>query len=559
MATDSTLVFPSPILERWRKWDSGAHQRANAHWGNVARTDPTFSRVFMTVELVFGDGVVVQVARAPITTTSSIDGSVHEYQQGLVDEPDLDHTLDLGSTSASARSLSFAVPADVLDPSAVLLRGGILAGVGEVSLQRDGDDYELRFVLLRGDMTGGVVLGATGELVQVSISDPTETQSLLVPATSVDTDRWPLAQADVLGLRYPLVINGYPSVPCQRVLDDHGVTGLQWLVCAPGRDLQIGTVYVNGDVAAGGYLPATETDTTDALGAAVKIVDSTTSAGPWEESDTMYAELTRKAATPARSVVGVVQRLLEGYTALGRLGLNPDLFSEAEVAMPGYPPQVLVNSSGSAAVDVMDFVQSTLLSSFPMVFLTYMGRGLGPVVVDRRERPGGGGIAGQLYGGQWPLLERLVLVNETDKGSLFNAFELRYSYSAMDNSYAKVVKRDATNSVACRLSEAAVGGRRTMGTVDSPFIMTDELANYVIDWLVAHLALPSYYVEWSCCASLITRYRLGQNVLYTDDRITAFSGALATITRLTYSRSKPVIGFNVWHPKWKQLLLGATA
>lgn len=554
-----TLVFPSPILERWRKWDFGAHQRVSAHWAGVAKADPTFRRVYMTVELVFGDGVVVRMARGPLRTTSSIDGAVYEYQQGLAEEPDLDHSLNLTSTAASARSLTFALPADVVDPQAILARGGMLAGVGEVSLQRDGDDYELRLVLLRGDMTGGVAWGASGELVQVAISDPTETQSLLVPAVSIDTDRWPSAQDDVVGSRYPLVINGYPYVPTQRVLDDHGGTGLQFLVCAPGRDLQVGTIYVNGDVAAGGYLPLTETNTVDGKGTAVKVLDASASAGPWEESDTVYVELTRTATTPARSVVQVVQRLLEGYTALGRLGLNPDLFSTADVAMPGYPPRVLINASGSSAVSVMDFVQSTLLSSFPMVFLTYMGRGLGPVVIDRRQRPDGGGIAGRLVAGSWPLLERLVLLSETAKGDLYNSFELRYSYSALDNSYAKVVKRDAGNSVACRLSEAMVGGTRTMDTLDSPYIMADDLANYVIDWLVAHRALPMYYVEWSCVASVLVRYRLGQNVEYSDGAIPVFTSTTAIVVRLTYSRGRPVIGLLVCHPKHQQLLLGAAA
>ncbi len=256
----------------------------------------------------------------------------------------------------------------------------------------------------------------------------------------------------------------------------------------------------------------------------------------------------------------MIQYLLEGYTALGRIGLNPDLFSEADADMPGHPPQVLVNASGSDAVDVLDFVGNTLLGSFPMVCMTYQGRGLGPAVVDRRPRPDGGGIVGQLVGGAWPLMERLVLLAETPKGDLYNDFELRYRYSALDNSYAGIVQRNASNSVACRLSESMVGGKRTLSTIDSPYIMTDEQANYVIDWHVAHLALPYYYVEWSCAASVIVRYRLGQNVNYSDPRFAVFAaGTTATICRLVYSRGQPVIGMWVWHPAHQQLLLGSAA
>lgn len=554
----SELVFTSPAIERWKKWDQGSHQRANAHWTEIAKHDPVFRRVCMTVELVFGDGACVRVARTPLRTTSSIDFAVYEYQQGLTDEPDLDHTLDLTNTAASARSQSFTIPAKIAQVNDILERGGMLAGVGEVSLQRDGDDYELRFVLLRGDMSGGVTFGAEGEFLQFTISDPVDTQSLLVPAISIDSTRWPVAQIDATGMRYPLIFNGYPYVPTQRVLDDHGHAGLQFLVCAPGRDLQVTAVYVNGAIGAGTYLPLTDTNTTDGLGSLCKVVDGTASAGPWESSDTVYVEVTRTSTTSALSVVQIIQKLLQGYTALGNLGLNPDLFSIADMDMPGYAPSVLINASGADAVNVIDFVQSTLLASFPMVFLTYAGRGIGPVIVDRRQRPDGGNIAGKLLGGAWPLLERLVMLQETPKGSLYNSFELRYKFNAMDNSYGGIVQRNKTNSVACRLSESMAGGERPMDPLDSPYIMTDELANYVIDWLVAHRSLPTYYVEWSCLPMVLVRWRLGQNVQYSDNLFSVFTDTTATIVRLTYSRGQAVIGLLVYHPAHQQLLLGSS-
>ncbi len=552
------LVFLSSALARWQRWGAGSRQRVNAYWTDIARKDPLFRTVYMTIELVFGGGVVVRIARNPLTTTSSLDGTVYEYQQGIMEEPDIDHVLDLTSNAAAARSLSFTLPAKIaslIQPSQILLRGGMLAGVGEVSLQVDGGDYELRYVLLRGDMTGGISMGADKEGVQIQLADPRETQSLQVPEVSVDLERWALAQDSAIGCRYPLVINGYPRVPCPRVLDDFGVTGLFFLVCSPGRDLQVDAVYTTSTAVG---VPV-ESDTTDAKGYPCKLLDFSATVGVWEDTDTVYADLSRLTTTPALSVIQIVQKLLEGYTSLGRLGMNPDLFSFADSAMPGYPPQVLINASGSDAVDVQDFVENTLLQSFPMIFMVYAGQGLGPVVVDRRPLPDRGNIHGVLVGRQLPLLERLTWGQETSKENLYTSFELRYNYNALDNVYASVVKRDFSNSAACRLAREMIGGDRPMDPIDSPFIMSDALANYVVDWFVAHRTLPSYYLEWSCVSSAILRYRLGMNVLYTDDEITAFSNCIATITRLCYSRAEPIMGLTVWHPAWSKLLLGQTA
>lgn len=557
MGSETSLVFTSAVLERWRRWDGGSRQRVNAYWRTVSNQDPFFRNVFMCIELVFGGDVVVRLAHAPLKTISSLDGATYMWQQGLVEEPEIEHAIEVGQQAAAARTLTVKVPASVVKASDIIARGGMLAGVAEVSLQKAGGDYEMRYVLMRGDMTGGVTFGVNGEELSVQIADPRETQSLKVPKYSVATDRWPLAQDSAIGARYPLVINGYPKVPCKRVLDDHGTTGLKYLVCAPGRDLQIDAVYVNGDAAAGVYLPATETDDRDALGTACKTINFSSSAGPWEDNDAVYADVSPKSTTTKLSLVRVIQKLLEGYTALGRIGLNPDLFSFADVRMPGTPPKVLVNSSGEDAIDVLDFVESTLLASFPMVHMLYEGRGIGPVIIDRRVGPDNELIAGSLVARKYPLIERLTGYTETPKASIYNEFELRYSYNAQDNTYGGIVQRNPENSVACRLSERMAGGRRVASTIDSPFIHSELLANYVIDWQVAHLSLPSYAVQWSCLPAVLTRYRPGMNVRYSDPEFPAFTNTVATVTGFGLVRGESTLTLRVWHPMWEQLLLGS--
>lgn len=562
-SSEVALVFPSPILERWHRWDMGARQRSNDFWAGVAEADPLFTRVVMCIELVFGGDIVLRIASRSITTTSGLDGRVYVWRQGLIDEPSIAHSVDIGSPAAQARQLTIALPASVLDINSILARGGMLAGIAEVSLARDQDDYDNRFVLLRGDMTGGANFGATGEAVQVQIVDPRETQSLKVPKYSVTRgtarSRWPLAQDSAVGSRYPLILNGYPKVPCLRVLDDHSTTGLKHLVCGEGHDLQVDEVFVNGESAPARYLPQTETDDRDGLGARCKTLDASSSLGPWEENDAVYADVSLTSGYPALSVTKIIHQLLQGYTALGNLGLNPDLFSAADVRMPGIAPQVLINGSGESTTDVLDWLEGTFLPSFPMVHLIYDGRGIGPVIVDRRAGPGGEGIAGQLVGGSLPLLERLTDMSETAKAKIYNEFELRYGLNLQDNTWSGIVQRSAANSQACSLSERMIGGRRPMATIDSPFIFTQALADYVADWLVSHFTLPAYDVEWACLPSVVTRYRAGMNVLYTDPSFSAFTNTPATVTGFTYARgvSKASISLRVWHPAWRQLLLGS--
>lgn len=557
--SEVALVFPSAILERWRRWDSGSRQRVSEYWRGIAAQDPLFRRVFMCVELVFGDGTVLRIARETLTTTSAIDGTVYTWLQGLIEEPSLEHGIQIGqSQSAAARGVSFTLPTSLvnLDINAILLRGGMLAGIGEVSLQRRGDDYDRRLVLMRGDMSGGVSFGAAGESLTVQLVDPRETSSLKIPKYTTTTTRWPLAQSSAVGLRYPLILNGFPKVPCLRVLNSHGVTGLYYLVCGDGRDLQIDAVYVNAVLAAGVYAPATEFDTRDAMGASVKVVNFSASAGPWVENDVVYADVSRRTTTPALSAIAIVRRLLQGYTSLGDLGLNQDLFSVADARMPGNAPTVLINGSGEQAVDVLDWIEGTFLPSFPMIHMIYEGRGIGPVIVDRRTGPDGAGVDGHLTGGALPLLERVSGPDEAPKSQLYNEFEIRYAQNLQDDTWGGVVLRSPANSQACLLSQQMTSGRRFKGTIDSPFIQSKTLADYMIDWMVAHLTLPWYDVTWTCVPSVLTRYRPGMNVRYTDPKFAAFTDADATILGFTYGRERSEITIRIWHPAWRQLLLG---
>ena len=70
------LLAPSLVTEQWRRWDAGSGQRSSSYWQGIAEADPTFRRVVLTVELVFGDGTTLTLARTPITTRSGRSDTV---------------------------------------------------------------------------------------------------------------------------------------------------------------------------------------------------------------------------------------------------------------------------------------------------------------------------------------------------------------------------------------------------------------------------------------------------------------------------------------------------
>ena len=527
------LLAPSLVTEQWRRWDAGSGQRSSSYWQGIAEADPTFRRVVLTVELVFGDGTTLTLARTPITTTSGRSDTVYQWEQGLIEEPEIAVGVRLGSQAASARTVALSLAADLVDISQVILNGGLLAGVGEICLQVDGGDYDQRLVLLRGEITGGVAFGTQLERLQLSLSDARLTTSLLIPQVVLDTTRWATAQDDAVGLRYPLVFNGYPYVPAIRI--DPGASFPSYLLCEGGRDLDIAALYQNGAAAPA----ATETESADALGTPVLLAVFT--AGTWAENDAVYADLQLASGQTSLSVVQCLERLLRSYTSLGISGLNPDLFGFADAAMPGYAPKVLINASGDQTVNVLDFVESTLLASFPMIHMVYEGRGLGPVVLDQRAE-----AVAMLTGGI-DLIERTSLYTEVPRSELKTSYALRYNYNAQDNTWGSAISRDADSDGACQKIRTLLGGDQPFDPIDTPFVFSAPLAGYILDWLVDHYSRVAYEVEWTVLPATLLRLRVGANVTYTDANFACFTSSKATVIGLTWAlHGKSSVVLRIW-------------
>lgn len=554
MSASGSVIRANGTATRWARWDDGPTQRVNAFWRAIFDADPGLRRrdVHVAVELVIGDAIV-RVATGSVRTTSSRSGEVRAFHGALVgDEIEIDQSISLDGQQASARSVSLTIPSALVRPGTLIGRGRILGGIGEVSLVVDGMDHDLRLVLLRGDLLSPS-FGADGEAVTVTLTDPRLTDSSFAPSVVADSARWASIGNAAVGARYPVILNGYDKVPCLPVYSVIPNPG-KWLVCG-GRGFGTPTVYVNGVAVGAGdaTYPWSKVETVDAKGEPVVLIDFTSGAATWTENDVVHATITTDPSAggdAAVSVIGAIRSVLRGFTASGELGLHPDLFADAEGKIPAWNPRVLINGSGDKAARTLEFVESGLLPSFPMLRMAYEGRGIGPIVIDRRR----GAVDGSLTARRFPLRERQNYTEETSKESLFNEFEIRYAYDLIANNYTKVSRLDASNSAICALSasDAIVDGIRPMTPYEAPYVSDENVAEGILAWLAAHLAIPSYYVEWSAEPWVFVRHRRGQNVAYTDDQF-GFSSACATIERLTFSRRGSIIGLRVWHPFWSGL------
>lgn len=547
------MILPRPMLD-WLRSTTGAQGRVNAHWGDILRADPGLRDVRVTVELNLGDRRH-WVAATPMSMTSGRDSrTVRRYLPALLEEPEIATTVEPFQQTAQARTITLRISSAALNLHEALATGATLSGIAEVSLQRNGDDYDLRLVVMRGEISGGLDWGSdkAGE-VQVQVSDFRSTQAEQVPRVAVDTTRWPSAADNAIGERYPYILNGYPKVPASLVFEDTA-NPLYLYVGEPAQSLSASATYVNGVLAAGSYAPATDTSGTDAKGARVRYIDFGASSATWADNDAVYVDVALSGSERALSAVEVLQHLYKRFTGYGALGLDLELFARAQTRMPGLAPKVMINSSGDEGVDVLAYIEGTFLQSFPMVHLTYTGLGVGPVIVSRMFGAGGRGVEFDLTGGTFPLLARESDYVESSREDRYNSFQVRYSYNAMDDTYGGTSKIDASTSPLCALSER-FDGRRVADSLDSPLIHSASLARYYLAWRAAHQAVPRYRVTWSAWPSAFLTLRPGMSGLYTDPGRTVFTNAHATIVGLTWSRGGCQVTFDVWHPRWKGVAL----
>jgi hypothetical protein len=555
----------SPALAAWAaRWQAEDYRRAgriSQRWQAEIARDPYLRDAVMVIELVLGGPQTrtIRAATVPVRSVSE-DGTVHDALPLLMDEPELRQAYSLGSGTSEGRSLQVSLCMLRVDVMAILRSGGILAGICEISLESASqiNDYAQRYVLLRGDVSGasfgasrapslpGGPQNTNAEIVTFSISDPRDTAGTLIPPFVIDATRWLNVHESSNGERYPVIVNRALRCPARRVTS--ATTGANSFVAALRHGLTIdptgsASVFVNGvGVAqADATYGWTVQEPVDDQGTSVTAIRFTNPATTWEDTDAVHVTVEQFAEPERRySPVGVVRYIVSEFSPIGVQGLNPELFATAEgrwAVGSGWPRCIVNSTTGGGSV--LDWIETGFLASFPMISMAWEAGGYGPILTDRRLPPVADWTAGAA-----PLMGRASAVQETAKNEIYNEFQIRYGYDPLNDVYRQTMQRGALTSGVCQQSRLMVG-QRDAPVLESLYVEDDTTAAYVLDWLVDHLALPSYLVEYEAMPWIALRYRRGDPVLLTDSDL-GWQREQATIEALTYRRGRSVVVLRVW-------------
>ena len=545
-----------------------------------------YSDVLMVVDLILGaeaQGVRVRLATEPLWVRDGILSTSPDFSAigGLIEEPPITAAYSLGEGSSQARSFAFSfMPMPDFDLPTMIANGLIPHGIAEVSLQYrrfNGiySPYTERMIVCRGVVSGMTFGGRypgkaqTGdrltrgvEVVNFEVVDPRDIVQTWIPPYIVDGDggRFAMPHPSAVGQRLPLIYNGFNNIPAVRVTRNISIivsgTSNNTFVFAVGTGYAVDTAALTSGVRVNGMRKGagdtvyawTQTTITDSQGIVYSCIEFDTDSAPpgqfddWKDGDSVQVTVTRPGVASQLSLTQIINDICVRYTNIGAQGINHRLFAEAEAKLSQGigNPQVLVNGSDSgSAANALDFIETGLLSSYPMVSMVWEEGSYGPIVTDFRGTP-----TAKLVAGAVPLLDRVSDVQTSSVSDLANAFIIRYAYDALLDAYSGIVIRDRTNSDVCAYSETIIG-RRDHEPIESPYIQDATTANYVADWLVAHKAIPSYLIEYEALPVAFFNLRRGDTVLLTDDEF-SWTEQRATIEAIEYRRGYCKLTLRVW-------------
>jgi hypothetical protein len=539
-------VYGHP-LQRWNRLAVRSGGRLPEFWRDQLRRDPYLRQARMVVELVIGGGVYRIVSGSgPLTSTSTLDGLTYAATIPMDETPEIDSSIAIGKGESSTRAIQFSIPAHLIRPADLVRDGYLLAGIGEVYLQVDGGDHDQRFVIMRGDLLGGVRFGRATERIEFELVDPRETLgSSRMPPFLIDLGEGSrFASRDLpessIGQAIPVVLNRFERIPAVRIQD---YAGDRDFLFAHTHGWEVDYVYVNGSLKLSGdvvYAWDLE-ELFDDYGEPISVISFSVAATAWADGDTVQVSV-RKGPPDEYNVIESIAKILEDYTMIGRDGIVPELFSEAARKVIVAAPRILINGSSEAnSANAITWIEGAFLKSFPMISMVWDAGGYGPVVVDRRATP-----TTDLVAGAHPLLSRLPgeSVQESPKEELYSDFVVRYDFDTVSGKFRGAVTRHPGNSAVCAYAKSFVG-LRAMEPRECLYFADLEVASFVIDWLVAHYAMPSYLVGYEGTRALLFRVRRGDTIRLTDSDF-GWTNEKAVVERVVLVDSGVRVWFRVW-------------
>ena len=516
-------------------------------WRQKVDRDPFLNGCVFTLELLLGDGTRYFLSTKPLTV---LDGTnVIIYRASILEDPKITTSYDFKGGSASQRSINISLDGRFIDPMKLILGGSFLAGVGELALNFEGGNYSDRYILIQGDMTGGIEFGANQEPIDITLGDARNSLDQIVPSSVTSKDGFPYLPDDQVGKRFPLAMTPVRYIPTIKLSGDN--YGPTYLIVG-GTQHNIQNIFMNGTeipavttFGGGGFVSIainwTQVSGQDELGNVWTGVEFVTQNTPAYKDASVYAGVIPKSGS-GLTVMEIIEGLITDNTGLGTDGYDYVLHSRAVMrAGSALTAEVLINGSGEGNLaTAFSYVEGAICKEFPMLKAVYTGRGYGIVYTDRSNRTN----RLSLVRGQGLLLDRMGSIKETSTEDIFNSFTLRYNYNAMGDTYGSIITRNSDNSNLCRLSESRIG-RREMSQMDCILITNDASADIVIEWFVNHYTLPSYEATYCATPKLFFLCQIGDNIELTDDRL-GFNKTPATILSLELTAGKCEVRFQIW-------------
>jgi len=198
------------------------------------------ARLWWIVSLDFG-GRTWRVSQAPFSIESTESGRWLSISAGL-DTAEAQLTAPWMGTAPEQRSISLELSIPELDVGMLLARGYELDGAPvEVALWREGDQWEDRLQILRGQITS-YEWGAKGETLAIEAEETVDLDRgvLPPPGAVVSPTTWPSALDDQMGTPYPWILgapghNGSPASPAIYLVDAR--VGVRLLLLVAGHEV----------------------------------------------------------------------------------------------------------------------------------------------------------------------------------------------------------------------------------------------------------------------------------------------------------------------------------
>lgn len=555
---EDRLVDDPP--EGWARFSIVNRGRTPAGWATALRRDPMLRTAAVVVDLSMGRGQRrIVLGPMAVNVDAGLDGQTRAIRQAMLEEPELQESLQIGEPGPSSRSSAVSVDGRLVGPAALVATGWPLAGRGEVSLVAEGVSWDDRLVWIRGTMASGVQWGLDEEFVDVTVDDP-PIGGAEIPPWILDAERWPDIVDQSVGQRVPIVI-GRGILPCPRVDHSEGIdndgdgandiapgTRDEFVVCY-GTDVTVERVWIGG-TAAEETIDYTVHQGTDSIDLPVTTIRGVSNRSAQLDNE-VHAKVV-ETVTAGLNLGTLIRRVLHDYGGFAADRLSDRLFAEFSARAGAYGPntstglsipRVVVNEPAGS----LDYVANGLLESYPYVSLVWDGAGIGPVVVDHRADPvaaltrGRGYVLGRQAGARY---------RETPISELRTGFSLQWGYDPVQRTYAQVSFRNRMNNALCELAAQVIGADQVDGGRSSVTITDSASANASLDWLCEHFCRPAYDVDLDCFPQAWFAIRLGDTVTWTDDQVD-FEAEKAIVTGRSWSRGHVTLSLRVFPRIWR--------